>query len=61
MTKLLHLSICLTLQTVRPATTVAQYTEQLPDYWLMVLPFLLMMLPFFSSLRMEVMKYLHSK
>jgi hypothetical protein len=61
MTELLHLSICLTLQILRPATTVSEYMEPLPDYWLMVLPFLLMMLPFFSSLRMEVIKYLRSK
>jgi len=61
MTELLHMSSCLTLQIVRPATTVAEYMEPLPDYWLMVLLFLLMMLPFFSSLRMKEMKYLHSK
>jgi hypothetical protein len=48
MTELLHLS--LNLQIVRPATTVAEYMQPLPDYWLIVLLFLLMMFPFFSSL-----------
>jgi len=36
MTEFLHISFCLTLQIVRPATAVAKYMEPLPDYWLMV-------------------------